>query len=98
MRQAGQRFFIRSCIYLRILILSYLATLLGTNGISVLMCRKAVNQSTKILLMGQTGAAEIETTILVNSAFFKVFKEASIQHAWLIAPLTLLFLKYYLTP
>jgi len=31
-------------IYLRILIISYLATFLGTNGLSVLICRKAVNQ------------------------------------------------------
>jgi len=42
---AGQSaFFIHSCIYLRILIISYLATFLGTNSLSVLMCRKAVNQ------------------------------------------------------
>jgi len=45
MRPASQRFFIHSCIYLRILIISYLATFLGTNGLSVPMCRKAVNQS-----------------------------------------------------
>jgi len=45
MRPASQRFFIHSCIYLRILIISYLATFLGTNSLSVLMCRKAVNQS-----------------------------------------------------
>jgi len=31
--------------YLRILIISYLATFLGTNSHSVLMCRKEVNQS-----------------------------------------------------
>jgi len=40
-----QRFFIQSCIYLRILIISDLATFLGTNSLSVLMCHKAVNQS-----------------------------------------------------
>jgi len=45
MRPASQRFFIHSYIYIRILIISYLATFLGTNSISVLMCRKAVNQS-----------------------------------------------------
>jgi len=46
MRPASQRFFlIHSCIYLRILIISYLATFLGTNGLYVLMCCKAVNQS-----------------------------------------------------
>jgi len=47
-RPASQRFFIHSCIYLRIFIISYLATFLGTNStnsLSVLMCRKAVNQS-----------------------------------------------------
>jgi len=45
MRPASQRFFIHSCIYLLILIISYLATFLGNNSLSVLMCRKAVNQS-----------------------------------------------------
>jgi len=44
-RLASQRFFIHSCIYLRILIIFYLATFLGTNSLSVLMCCKAVNQS-----------------------------------------------------
>jgi len=44
-RPASQCFFIHSCIYLRTLIISYLATFLGINGLSVLMCRKAVNQS-----------------------------------------------------
>jgi len=42
---ASQRFFIHSCICIRILIISYLATFLGTNCLYVLMCRKAVNQS-----------------------------------------------------
>jgi len=45
MRPASQHFFIHSNIFLRILIISYLATFLGTNSLSVLMCRKAVNQS-----------------------------------------------------
>jgi len=45
MRPARQRLCIHSCIYLRILIISYLATFLGTNSLSVLMCRKAVKQS-----------------------------------------------------
>jgi len=45
MRPASQRFFIHSFIYLRILCISYLATFLGTNILSVLICRKAVNQS-----------------------------------------------------
>jgi len=34
-RPVSQRFFIHSCIYLRILIISYLATFLGTNSVSV---------------------------------------------------------------
>jgi len=46
MRPASQHFFINSCIYLRILIISYLAMFLGSNSLSVLMCRKAINQST----------------------------------------------------
>jgi len=45
MRPASQRFFIHTCFYLPILIISYLATFLGTNSVSVPMCRKAVNQS-----------------------------------------------------
>jgi len=45
MRPASQRFFIHSCIYLRIMIISYSATFFGTNNLSVLMCRKEVNQS-----------------------------------------------------
>jgi len=45
MRPASLRFFIYSCIYLRIVFISYLATFLGTNSLSVLMCHKAVNQS-----------------------------------------------------
>jgi len=48
MRPASQRLFIHSCIYQRILIISYLATFLGTNSLSVLMCRKVVNQSVNI--------------------------------------------------
>jgi len=47
MRPASRRFFIHSCIYLRILIISYLATFLGTNSLSVLMCRKAVTNTVK---------------------------------------------------
>jgi len=45
LKPASQSFFIHSCIYLRIFIISYLATFLGTNSLSVLMCRKAINQS-----------------------------------------------------
>jgi len=37
-----QRFFIHSCIYLRILTISYLATFLGTNSLSVLICGKSI--------------------------------------------------------
>jgi len=49
-RPASQRFFIHSCIYLRMLIISYLTTFFGTNSLSVLMCRKAVNQSKLVSL------------------------------------------------
>jgi len=42
MRPASQRFFIHSCIYLRILIISYLATFLG---IIAFLCWCAVKQS-----------------------------------------------------
>jgi len=48
MRLASQHFFIYSSIYLRILIISYLAKFLGTYSLSVLMCRKAVNQSVNL--------------------------------------------------
>jgi len=44
---SNQRFFIHSCIYLRILIISCLATFIGTNNLSVLIADvpKTVNQS-----------------------------------------------------
>jgi len=42
-KRVSQRFFIHSCIYLRILIISYLATFLCTNSLSVQMCRKALS-------------------------------------------------------
>jgi len=48
MRPASQRFFMHSCIYLRILIISYLATFLGTNSLSVPMCHKEVNKSINV--------------------------------------------------
>jgi len=38
-------------IYLRILIIFYSATFLGTNSLYVLMCRKAVNQSNCALML-----------------------------------------------
>jgi len=55
MRPASQHFFIHSCIYLRFSIISVLATFLGTNSLSVLMYRKAVNQS--IVCCGYEGWA-----------------------------------------
>jgi len=51
MRPASQRLFIRSCIYLRIVIISCSATFLGTNSLYMLMCRKAVNQSINHLVL-----------------------------------------------
>jgi len=57
---ASQRFFIQSCIYLRILIFFCLATFLGTNSLSVLMCRKAVNQlKTSINLPMSKGTPDV---------------------------------------
>jgi len=50
MRPASQRFFIQN-IYLRLFIISYLATFLGTNSLSVLKCHKAVNQSMFVHLL-----------------------------------------------
>jgi len=64
MRPASQRFFTHSCIYLRILIISYLATFLGTNSLSVLMCRKAVNQSSVYKSQNTSVCKTITTTIL----------------------------------
>jgi len=43
MKPASQRFCIHRCI----LIISYLTTFLGINSLSMLMCRKTVNQSTR---------------------------------------------------
>jgi len=60
MRPASQRFFIYSCIHLRILIISYLATFLGTNGLSMLMCRKAINQINKLIYAYLWSASELE--------------------------------------
>jgi len=67
MRPASQRFFIHSCIYLRIWIISYLATFLGTNSNSlyVLMCRKAVNQS--INLHDATNAVMLILVLVLES-------------------------------
>jgi len=47
-RVAGQSAFLHKQLYLSTN-LDYLATLLGINSLSVLMCRKAVNQLTETL-------------------------------------------------
>jgi len=58
MMPASQRFFLHSCIYLLILIISYLATCqVGTYSLSVLMCHKAVNQSINRLLVRHSAIA-----------------------------------------
>jgi len=59
--KTGQSAFlpIHSCIYLRILNVSYSATFLGTCSLSVLMCRKAINQSIVLLLCTQ-GIATVD--------------------------------------
>jgi len=62
MRPASQCFFIHSCIYLRILIISYLATFLGTNSLSLLMCREAVDQS-----INQSINQKLNITITFNT-------------------------------
>jgi len=62
MRPASQHFFMHSCIYLRILIISRLATFLGTNSLSVLMCRKAVNQSTLVFQVAPSNAEQDKKT------------------------------------
>jgi len=50
--EADQSAFLHTQLYLRILILSYLQRFLhGTNSLSVLMCRKAVNQSIFIVII-----------------------------------------------
>jgi len=48
--EAGQSAFLHTQLYLSTKLdhILYLATFLGTNGLSVLMCRKAVNQSIKL--------------------------------------------------
>jgi len=66
MRPASQRFFIHSCIYLRILIISYLAT----NSLSVLMYHKAVNQSTVILVFIDSALQRmVEATLPLSVGF-----------------------------
>jgi len=65
MRLASQRFFIHSCIYLRILIISYSATFLGTNSLSVLMCRKTVNQS-KLWTSAQKSQSRLSVIVLAK--------------------------------
>jgi len=53
MRPASLRFFLHSCIYLRILIISYLATFLGTNISFLCWCavKQSINQLPFILLL-----------------------------------------------
>jgi len=52
-----------SCIYLRISIISYSATFLGTDSLSVLMCRKAVTQ-----LINQSIALSVEVALFESAA------------------------------
>jgi len=60
-RPTNQRFFIHSCIYLRILIISYLATFLGTNSLSVRCAvKQSINQSiNQSLILYQSDTASI---------------------------------------
>jgi len=78
MRPASQRFFIHSNIFLRIVIISYLATFLGTNSLSVLMCRKAVNQS--ILKIAVTFAFfQSQGTLPHSIDFLKMYIKGSLN-------------------
>jgi len=63
MRPASQRFFIHSCIYLRILIISYLATFLGTSLITFL-CWCAVKQSINQPLSRHVGLAKCGAAVI----------------------------------
>jgi len=65
MSLCSQCFFICSCIYLWILIMSYFATFIGTNSLSVLMCRKAVNQSICMLLHWKHSSSTVYSWNLV---------------------------------
>jgi len=69
MKPGSQRFFVHSCIYLRILIISYLATFLGTNSFSVLMCRKAVNQSIKAIIQTRSACTEVLVCLQLTAIF-----------------------------
>jgi len=80
MRPASQRFFIHTCIYLWILIISYLATFHGTNSFSVLMCRKAVNQS----------------MVMVTISFVQLLRKIWNHHKFAFVPVKAFACKYCL--
>jgi len=87
MRPASQRFFIHSCMYLRILIISYLATFLGTNSLSVLMCSKAINQSINSktnycnsLLLNLPATQTYRLQLVLNAAACAVTKTPKFYH------------------
>jgi len=87
MRPVSQCFFIQICIYLRILIKSCLATFLVTNSLSVLMCRKAVNQS---INLQAAHVANKDIYISLNSS-------AASCTSWSTTPLhSLKHLKYFI--
>jgi len=97
MRPASQRFFIHSCIYLRILIISYLATFLGTNSLSVLMCRKAVNQSTYVLaILGMTLNC-IHIFIVTGSFLYWCVMRSASQRFFIYIYLRILITSYLAT-
>jgi len=98
MRPASQRCFIHSCICLRILIISYLATFLGTNSFSVLIGRKAVNQSinqsiNQGLLRGLYGSVRgLQGTIKGTSVIFITLIVSLMSAVCPYTPSTLLFI------
>jgi len=64
--EAGQSAFLHTqLIYLRISIISYLATFLDTNSLSVLMCRAAVNPHCSLLRL----CSSITRKRLLNNSY-----------------------------
>jgi len=74
MRPVSQRFLIHCSIYVLILIISYLATFLGTNSLYVLMCRKAVIQTLQNFTTGYPNLKRINRVIQLALSTSQVFR------------------------
>jgi len=61
------------------LIISYLATFLGTNSLSVLMCRKAVNQSINLLHI-HANTILLQLLTLLDTAIGLLLTNDNIEH------------------